>query len=226
MVTRVLLEPIFVLHHRPYQNSSLIVEFFSRQHGRIAALARSARGPKSRYKGYLQVFSPLLASWSGRRELMNLNQIELYGLPYQLMGQGLLCAFYLNELLLRLLPRDDPYPEIFADYQAALQGLEQSDNIPVVLRRFEKRILEHLGYGLSFPVDPHQYYQWLPDRGFLRCNAAAHVGERIFRGGSLLALQAEQWDNPEDLLDAKYLMRIILSQYLGNKPLKSRELLL
>lgn len=221
---RILLEPVFILHHRPYQNSSLIVEFFSQQHGRISAVARSARGPKSRFKGHLQIFSPLLVSWSGRHELMNLNQVELHGLSYQLAGQALLCAFYLNELLLRLLPRDDPYPEIFADYQAALQGLEQQANVSIVLRRFEKRLLEHLGYGLSYHVYAHEYYQWLPDHGFLRCEPDSH--EQFFSGRSILALQSEDWDNPEDLISAKRLMRLVLSRHLGNKPLKSRELLI
>jgi len=223
MTTRVILEPVMVLHHRPFQNSSLLLELFSQQYGRVKAIARSARGPKSRYKGYLQVFSPLLVSWSGRRELMNINQVELHGLPYPLNGQSLLCAFYLNELLLRLLPHDDPYPEIFAEYCAALQALAQADNVAVILRRFEKRLLDHLGYGLSFAVNAENYYQWLPDQGFLRCDHS--TGEQLFLGRSLLALQAEKWDNPEDLIAAKRLMRLVIGQHLGNKPLKSRELL-
>ncbi len=192
----------------------------------MGAIARSARGPKSRYQGYLQIFSPLLASWSGRRELMNLNQLELCGPAYQLTGQALFCAFYLNELLLRLLPRDDPYPEIFADYQTALQALEPSDsNVPVILRRFEKRLLDHLGYGLNFQVNVHEYYRWLPGEGFLRCEQTANADDAVFSGRSLLALRAEQWDNSEDLLAAKHLMRLVLKQHLGNRPLKSRELL-
>ena len=109
---------------------------------------------KSRFKGYLQIFSPLLASWSGKRDLMNLNHLELIGLPYQLTGEPLLCAFYLNELLLRLLPKDDPYPEIFTDYQETLKALEFPVNgVAPILRRFEKRLLDHLGYGLSFHVN-------------------------------------------------------------------------
>jgi DNA repair protein RecO (recombination protein O) len=226
MTSRVLLEPVFVLHHHAYQNSSLIVDFFSRQHGRVSAVARSARGPKSRYKGYCQLFTPLLASWSGRHELMNLNHLELRGLPCQLSGQALLCAFYLNELLLRLLARDDPYPEIFADYQAALQGLEIESNVAMVLRRFEKRLLDHLGYGLNFQVSAHEYYRWLPDQGFLHCEHSTDVGESVFSGRSLIALQTEEWEHPEDLAAAKRLMRLALRQHLGAKPLKSRELML
>lgn len=235
MTSRVFLEPVFVLHYRAYQNNSLIVDFFSRQHGRFSAVARSARGPKSRYKGYCQLFTPLLASWSGRHELMNLNHLELRGLPCQLSGQALLCAFYLNELLLRLLARDDPYPEIFADYQTALQGLEmtcQADSlqrelaVEVILRRFEKRLLDHLGYGLNFQVRAHEYYRWVPDQGFLHCGHSADLGESVFSGRSLLALQTEEWENPEDLAAAKRLMRLALRQHLGARPLKSRELML
>lgn len=222
MTTRVLLEPVFVLHNRPYQNSSLLVELFSRKHGRFTALARSARGPRSRFRGYLQAFSPLLASWSGRRELMNLNQLELNAAPFQLEGHALMSAFYLNELLLRMLPRDDPYPEIFQDYEIALQGLEQSAKLPTVLRRFEKRLLENLGYGLSFQVEADKYYQWLPEQGFSHCES--RQGERLFLGRSLLAIQAEQWENPEDLAAAKRLLRLALGWHLGDKPLKSREL--
>lgn len=223
MTTRVLLEPVFVLHTRPYQNSSLIVELLSMRHGRVAAIARSARGPKSRYKGCLQNFSPLLASWSGRRELMGLNHVESRGLAYQLSGQSLLSAFYLNELLLRLLPRDDAYPQIFADYQTTLGSLESTNELQISLRRFEKRLLEHLGYGMSFDVVPQAFYQWLPDQGFLRCEQSAAT-DRIFSGSSLLALQNENWDNPEDLVAAKRLMRLVLARHLGPRPLKSREL--
>jgi len=224
MIARVLLEPVFVLHHRPYQNSSLIVDFFSKEQGRITAIARSARGPKSRFKGCLQLFSPLLASWSGRQELMNLNHIEFRGAAYQLNGQGLMCAFYLNELLLRLIPRHDPYPEIFAEYQMALQNFEQSKEIASVLRKFEKHLLEGLGYGLSFNVNEQELYRWLPEQGFVLCQKTENGKEQVFSGRSLLALQAEEWNNPEDLLAAKHLMRLILGRYLGQKPIKSREL--
>lgn len=223
MTTRVDLHPVYVLHHRPYRNSSLILELLSKEQGRIAAVARSARGPKSRYKGHLQLFTPLLVSWSGRCELMTLNHMELNGPPLPLEGQALLCAFYLNELLLRLVPQEDPYPEIFIDYEIALQSLVAGQDTACSLRRFEKRLLEHLGYGLSFAIQTDAFYQWLPDRGFLKTHAL-QSHEQIFSGSSLLALQEEKWENAEDLLSAKRLMRLVLSCHLGNKPLKSREL--
>jgi DNA repair protein RecO (recombination protein O) len=224
-MVRVELNAVYVLHHRPFRNSSLIVELFSKLYGRIAAVARSARGPKSRYKGCLQLFSPLLVAWCGRGELMTLNQMEQNGVPHPLDGQALMCAFYLNELLLRLMPPEDPYPNFFIDYENTLADLSCNQNNPaILLRRFEKRLLEHLGYGLSFHIDePEAFYQWLPDRGFLRTHPLQSA-EHIFSGRSLLALQAEKWDNPEDLIAAKRLMRLVLSRHLGSKPLKTREL--
>lgn len=231
MTTRVELHPVYVLHHRSYRNSSLILELLSKERGRIAAVARSARGPKSRYKGHLQLFTPLLVAWSGRGELMTLNQMELNGPPLPLDGQALLCAFYLNELLLRLVPHEDPYPEIFIDYEETLQRLVVGQDAACSLRRFEKRLLEHLGYGLSFvetsafqeKIQTDAFYQWLPNRGFLKTHPL-QSHEQIFSGSSLLALQEEKWENEEDLLTAKRLMRLVLSCHLGSKPLKTRDL--
>ncbi|MBS0349881.1 MAG: DNA repair protein RecO [Proteobacteria bacterium] len=220
---RVLLEPVFVLHQRPYQNSSLIVELFSQQFGRVCVLARSARGPKSRFQGFLQPFAPLLASWSGRRELMHLNALELSGSPLNLNGQALFCGFYLNELLLRLLQKEDPEPSIFFDYRAALTDLEKSNHIAVVLRRFEKRLLHNLGYGLNLKVDSQEFYRWTPSDGLSRYEKQGDIEPNVFSGRSLLALQQEQWDHPEDLLAAKQLMRLVLKSHLGGKPLKSRD---
>lgn len=233
MTTRVILEPVFILHGRPYRNTSLIVEMFTMRYGRVAALARSARGLSSRYKGKLQPFSPMLASWTGRSELMNLGQVELNGMAYQIEGQALLCAFYLNELIMRLLQRDDPYPILFEQYQATLNALEKKASLEKTLRCFEKNLLERLGYGLSLERDAQtgediqsdQLYQYIPERGFLRCDVVME-GLAIFSGKSLLSLREEKFCDKKCLQDAKRLMRIILSHHLGPKPLKSRELLL
>src|ERR1700722_10385018 len=112
---RVNLEPCFVLHSRPYRNTSLIVELLTKHYGRIAAIARSARGPKSRFKGCLQSFVPLLISWSGRGELMYVSAVELQAMPYQLNGKALMSGFYLNELLVRLLLHQDDYSQVFME---------------------------------------------------------------------------------------------------------------
>ena len=140
MQQKVLLQPCYVLHMRAYRDTSLLLELFSLEHGRISAVARSARGPKSRFKGILQQFVPLLLSWQGRAELMNLSGAEGNGMPHYLTGDALLCGIYLNELLMRLLHRHDAHPGLFTAYQQALVGLQQNQQ-QITLRLFEKRLL-------------------------------------------------------------------------------------
>lgn len=227
MTDRITLAPVFILHTRPYSNTSLIVELLS-AHGRIAVIARSARGLKSRYRGMLQLFSPLLASWLGGRELKTLGNVERNGPVYQLEGQALICGFYLNELLMRLLQRDDPCASIFNLYQNTLQSFDEKKDLHSTLRVFEKKLLQALGYALplgrdartGLPIDPELHYQYLPERGFLQSTASAMT----YPGRSLLALLQEQWDTDESLQNAKRLLRIALERHLGNKPIKSREL--
>lgn len=230
MSNRVLLEPAFVLHRRPYSNTSLILELFTANHGRISALARSARGLKSRYKGKLELFSPLLVSWSGQRDLKLLGEIELNKMPYLLDKEALVCGFYLNELLLRLLHREDPYQRLFTYYEAALMQLNQEDNMHMTLRRFEKKLLDELGYGLplhcdvetGLPIQSDKSYAYLPERGF-SCLLTEET--RMFSGKSLLAFRDENFSDELSLREAKQLVQLILLRLLGNKPLKTRELL-
>jgi len=178
------------------------------------------------------LFTPLLASWSGRRELMNLGQVELSGCVYRLEGNALLCAFYLNELLTRLLQRDDPYPKLYDLYQDTLVKLERNTLVESTLRYFEKNMLEFLGYGLPFdrelmtglPLQVEKYYQYIPDRGFLLSESPATQG-LVFKGGSLIALAAEDLSDEDSLRDAKRLLRYCVSRHLGDKPLKSRDLM-
>ncbi|WP_423062839.1 DNA repair protein RecO [Candidiatus Paracoxiella cheracis] len=232
MSTQVLLEPAFVLHRRPYSDTSLIVELFSVNHGRISAVARSARGLKSRYKGKLELFSPLLVSWLGGRELKTLGNVELHGRPTLLDGDTLLCGFYLNELLMRLLHRDDPYPDLFDAYKKTLENLSNGAPVQILLRCFEKKLLHELGYGLplnreietGLPIEPSQYYHYIPDRGFLK-SERDDSQIAIFSGHSLIALHNEQFDEEETLKEIKRLMRMAIGRHLGNKPLQSRELL-
>lgn len=231
-MNRVTLQSAFVLHTRPYSNTSLIVELFTQDHGRISVLARSARGLKSRYKGKLQLFSPLILGWSGRSELKNLGNLEIDGVPYQLDGKALLCGFYLNELVLRLLHREDPYPKLFETYHLTLRRLSFDEALEPTLRVFEKQLLERLGYGLSLTrelqsgtqIESEAHYQYIPERGFMRCELGTD-STHVFSGSSLLALHREQLSDSQSLQDAKRLMRLLLSQHLGSKPLKSRELL-
>lgn len=230
---RIDLTPIYVLHTRPFRNTSLLVDVFSKEHGRISVVAQNARGVKSRYRGQLQLFTPMLASWSGRHELKALGQVELSGSPITLNQQPLFCGFYLNELLVRLLHKEDPHPALFDYYHAALCCLAKNDAIPAVLRHFEKKLLEDLGYALplSFEAKTHEaitgdaVYHFVPNQGFHR----AMPGEpcepfALFSGKDLLGIAAEQFDDESVLISAKRLMRSALSVLLGNQPLHSREL--
>ena len=229
---RIDLESAYVLHRRPYSNTSWIVEFFTEHHGRVAAVARSARGLTSRYRGKVDLFMPMLISWSGRGELKALGQVEFSAVPMALCGDALLCGFYLNELVVRLLHRDDPHPQLFHYYQTVLQELTVAADVQCALRRFEKRLLHELGYGLSLtmelktglPIDPAAFYQYLPDQGFVRCPSDVSAID-VFSGASLLALHAEQFATSAVLYEAKRLMRLVLARHLGGRPIKSRELL-
>ena len=135
----------YVLHTYPYKETSLIVEVFTRRLGRVALLARGARRPRSAMRGVLLSFHPLRLSFSASAELGNLVSAEWAGALQPLAGQGLMCGFYLNELLLRLLPRDDPHEALFDAYAAALRDLSADGHFPPVLRTFEKRLLAELG---------------------------------------------------------------------------------
>ncbi|OGO95563.1 MAG: DNA repair protein RecO [Coxiella sp. RIFCSPHIGHO2_12_FULL_44_14] len=232
MSERVVLEPAFILHRRPYRDTSWIVDLFTLHHGRIAAVARSARGPRSRYRGALELFVPMWVSWWGRRELKTLGHVECQGNSTALQGEALLCGFYLNELLMRLLQREDPYPPLFTTYQEALgQLMGNRGQTQAVLRCFEKKLLYELGYGLMLtqevgigtPIHAEHYYQYIPDNGFSRCEPRAVP--HFFSGRSLIALQEEVFQDTQVLQEMKHLMRLVLTQHLGDRPLKSRELL-
>ena len=230
-MSRVTLEPAFILHRRPYSNTSLIVELLTLNYGRVSVLARSARGLKSRYQGKLELFFPMLVNWTGRYELKSLGSVDFYGMPLHLNGDGLLCGFYLNELLMRLLHRDDPHSKLFTAYQYAVTCLVKPNQLQQVLRIFEKTLLHELGYGLPLqcelgsdePLQADQFYQYIPDRGFLRCQKN-DAQLRVFSGRSLLALYHEHFAHECELLEIKRLMRLVLSQHLGAKPLFSRAL--
>ena len=228
---RVQLEPAFVLHSIPYRNTSLIVDLFTQKYGRVSVVARSARGPKSRYQGKLQSFVPLLVSYAGRHELKYLNNIELSSKPYDLLGSNMMCGFYLNELLIRLLHKEESSPEVYEQYQQALRSLARGDHLELTLRLFEKHLLFRLGYGLALnmdavsrlSVDASQYYRFVAEQGFVL--AESDPGDAfIFSGSSLLALHNETLSSGVELQDAKRLMRLVLSHYLDGRPLKSREL--
>ena len=223
---RVKLQPAFVLHSKPYRDTSLLVELLTFNHGRINAVARSARGPRSRFRGLLQAFTPMLISWSGSTDLVTLGEAEASGMPYDLKGDALISGFYLNELIVRLLHHHDAHQEIYCAYQQALAKLQHAQKIAVTLRLFEKELLGALGYGFSFShLEPTSYYQFNPGVGLIK-NTTVTSSLSVFYGEHLLAFAAGKLENEEVMSTAKRLMRAALGVLLGDRPIKSRELFL
>lgn len=229
---RITLEPAYVLHRRPYRETSFLVELFTEQHGRVAVVARGVRKPRSSTQGLLQPFIPLLISWSGKGELMTLTEVELGGEMTMLQGDCLFAGFYLNELLMGLLQKWDAHPALYAFYQYTVQALQTKQLEQKVLRRFEKFLLDELGYGLFSAdsgdelFDLDKYYRFVPEHGFVISELGEHAkaSTSIFSGKSLAAIANEEWDNEECIQDAKRLMRSVLMPLLNGKQLESRKL--
>lgn len=232
---RVHQQPAFVLHQRDYSETSLLLEAFTANHGRIGLIAKGARRASSRLRGVLKPFQQLLIGWSGKGELAVLTSAETDGPDYSLAGSALYCGFYMNEVLMRLLHRHDSHSSLFDAYQVALQHLRSDISNEPVLRVFEKYLLRELGYGLVLdqdiedrtPIDHQAIYDYILDRGPVRLaypelNRPAE-GVRV-RGASLLALAQESLEDPAVLRDVKALMRAALARHLGERPLHSRKL--
>ena len=227
---RVLLQPAFILHRRPYRNTSLLLDALSGDHGRIGLVARGATAPRSRLKGVLQPFTPLLLSWSGADELATLTGTEEAGLPTALPSQRILAGLYVNELLVRLLQRLDPQPVVFSAYQTLLTQLAQATNEEPALRGFEKQLLDQIGYGLSLdceavsgqPIVAEAQYCYVLDQGPLTAERT-EAGVPI-SGQGLLALRDGSFTDPEVLREVKRLTRAALAEQLRGRALKTREL--
>jgi DNA repair protein RecO (recombination protein O) len=221
-VARAHLEPAWVLSARPYRETSALVELFAQRAGRIGLVARGVRSGRARTRGLLQPFQPLLVSFSDRGELGTLGALEAAGPPVALHGEAVFSGWYLNELVLRLVARRDPHPQLFSDYGSALAALGGAD-AGASLRVFEKRLLTELGYGLQLPdpVEPDAWYRWDADQGL----RLAEPGPSSYRGASLRALADEVLDTPECLRDARRLMRAALLPHLGERKLRTPEML-
>jgi DNA repair protein RecO (recombination protein O) len=225
-------EPAFVLHSYPFRETSLVLEVFSRNHGRVPLVARGARRPRSALRGLLMGFQPLLLSWFGKHELRTLHSAEWLGGQPQLGGTALLCGFYLNELLLNLLARDDPHESLFDYYQQTLLRLAQEEDHAVTLRRFEKRMLQELGYALSLeteadsgrPVIPEKNYRYILERGVVAETPDATQGMPI-AGQTLLDIATDDYRDANSARQGRQLMRMLLDHHLAGRPLHTRELM-
>lgn len=225
------MEAAFLLHRRPYRETSALLEIFTYQHGRIALVARGARRPRSALRAALTPFVPLLVSWSGRGEVGTLRAAEAQGSAVSLIGEALLSGLYLNELLMRLVHRHDPHPELFEAYVGALAGLGEGVDAEFTLRVFEIRMLESIGYGLlldreaesGLPVVREQRYAYRADHGPDPATPRAADCVEV-SGATLLALAGKQPLDDVGRREAKRLMRFVLRTHLGGRPLATRAM--
>lgn len=229
---RVDMQTAYVLHTRPFRDTSVIVDFFSKHHGRVSAVARGARTQRSKFRGLLQAFVPLKISWSGKYELMTLRDAEPNAPPFDFSGTALISAMYLNELLVRLLGKSDPYPELFLCYDKILLQLQNSKEITTSLRQFEKLLLAELGYGVDWNCCAHtgdliqaeSWYVFVPEQGFMPA-AVANNNYLAFLGAHIQSIASDDYSDLAVSRSAKQLMRVALAPLLAGKAIASRDLL-
>ena len=222
-------EPGFILHRRPFSESSLLLDIFSRSYGRITAIAKGARRQKSQYRGMIRPFALTTLGWSGKGEVKTLTQCESPGPAFNLRRRRLFCGYYLNELLLKFLHRFDPHEALFDYYQAAVMQLAQGVNDETVLRVFEKQLMNEAGYGLQLDRDQdsgnavkaEKIYRYLPGVGAFADKPGRNEGVLV-HGSSMIALRTETGFDERVRLELKQLNRSVLRVLLEGRPLLSR----
>ena len=230
---RVQEQAAFILHHRPFRDTSQILDVISRDHGKLSVVARGSRGPRSRLKGILRPFMPLSMSWVIKSDLGTLTGAEVLGAPLRLSGDALLSGYYVNELILHFLHRHDPQPEVFDAYSQTIQALASTDvDIAPCLRRFEVELLRQIGYALNLDheygsnnaLDADQDYEYRVEQGPVAVSLAE--GPLVFKGATLMAIAKQRFEEPDVLRAANRLLRDVITFHLGGKELKSRKVLL
>lgn len=226
-------QPAYVLHTYPFRETSLLVEVFSRDFGRVALVARGARRPRAAIRGLMMAFQPLELSWAGKGEILTLMKAEWVGGLPLLSGEALFCGYYLNELLLNLLPREDAHERLFAYYARMLQRLAADRSAKALeadLRCFEKAMLQELGYGLTLlhdaqgaAINADALYAYRMEAGPVRIDEA-NPEETVVRGKTLIDLDEENFSDMRSRIEAKNLMRTLLAHYLAGKELETRKI--
>jgi DNA repair protein RecO (recombination protein O) len=239
----------YVLHTYPYLETSLILQVWTEKHGRMGLVAKGARRPKSASRAVLVPFQPLSLEWFGRGELRTLKTAEPSAPATPLAGASLLSAFYLNELLLKLTTRDDPHEGLFAAYDEAITALRAISraeavgaNLEPVLRRFELRLLQELGYALEMAreagpgpaIAAEREYFYVVERGAVAAPALTATGAGTegatpanavrLRGQTLIDLERGQFGNPTTVAQAKQLMRLLINHSLNGQELATRAI--
>lgn len=227
-------QPAYVLHHRAFRDTSQILEVITPQHGRLSLMSRGSRGAKSRLKSLLQPFKPLIIGWSGKGEMPTLTSAEPQMVKaLTLKGKSLPSAFYINELIIKLLHKHDVHERVYLLYESVIRLLADNNEIEPVLRLFEKQLLEELGFGLNLSVNAKTGEKVLADEEYAYylehgpvSMSSVYDESYILKlpGKSLLDLEVNALDSEQSLKDAKRLMRMVLNYYLEGKPIKSREL--
>lgn len=227
-------QPAYILHHRPFRDTSQILEVLSRDHGRLSLMSRGSRAAKSRLKSILQPFTPLILNWSGKGEMPTLTGAEPQAVKaMHLTGKALPSAFYINELIIKLLHKHDVYEDIYYLYESVVQLLAEKHEIEPVLRLYEKQLLEALGFGLNLANNADtgnrilvdKEYAYYLEHGPIELSSVKDEAYIIkLSGKSLLDLDSNNLNSEQSLRDAKRLMRTVLNFYLDGKPIKSREL--
>jgi len=224
----------FILHTYDYRESSLIAEVFTQNHGRISLVAKGARRWKKKgSRIYLKPFQEFRLSWSGKGELATLTIAEEEGPIRTLNKEALYCGFYVNELMMRLLYRHDPHELLYNYYRHCLAELSGGNNIEATLRLFEKQLMLEIGYGLNLdtdidtgqPIEAHAKYDYHPNQGPSRIHDVNNgLNQCIVSGKSLLSYRDETLEDPDVLIELKYLMRKLIDHRLNYRPLASRNI--
>ena len=213
----------FVLQSWNWKETSLLVEFFTLKHGKVIAVARGAKRAGSHFRGLLTSFSPLKIGFTGQNEVKNLMRAQWLGGFFPIEGEALFSAFYVNELLIRLLPREDPMPELFSSYAKVLEKLaDPQANHTVALRTFELELMERLGYGLPMTGEP-----WYWDGEELKpWNEEVIESDRhlVIDADMIRKLHDKDFRSKQTLAFAKVLMRKMIAHYAGDKPLNTRRI--
>ncbi|RYY03130.1 MAG: DNA repair protein RecO [Gammaproteobacteria bacterium] len=225
------LQPAYILHTRPYRDTSMLVDFLTPEFGRITAVARGVRSRKTPKRNLLNPFTRLLISFQGKTDLKLLTHFESEGTHFTLTAKHLFSGFYLNELLVRLLPELDAHQELYNLYEQSLHSLKSQADLEPVLRHFELQLLNELGYGIDFVADAKsgneiahcENYCLDVTQGFYMADTSVSSNFK-FSGAHIHAIAQREFTSPEIKKTAKHITRILLKPLLGSKPLMSREL--
>ena len=224
-------EPAYLIHQRPYSETSQIINLFSRHYGRVDAIAKGSKRPKSKFKSFLQPFSPILVSWSGRSQLKTLRSVDISsGKQSNVSRKHLMSAFYLNELILSFLTTADPYPDLFDAYSLAINNLSNADSSEIILREFEIQLLTEIGYAINFQteamsskkIEPNLSYRFIAEEGFIS-SVTSSPRDTLIKGSVIQSIDRKDFSQPETMRAAKRIIRESVKYHLSGKELNTKK---